>query len=91
MATEHDQCTAAYLTPNNTLQAAAAFAEAAAAVNVLKEGDKGLLLITHYQRLLDAIHPDFVHVMQKGKIVQTGDVSIAAKLEEGGFEALTAK
>ena len=68
-----------------------ALRDVAAAVNVLKEGDKGLLLITHYQRLLDAIHPDFVHVMQKGKIVQTGDVSIAAKLEEGGFEALTAK
>jgi Fe-S cluster assembly ATP-binding protein len=65
-----------------------ALRDVAAAVNVLKEGDKGLLLITHYQRLLDAIHPDFVHVMEKGKITQTGDISIAAKLEEGGFASL---
>ena len=65
-----------------------ALRDVAAAVNVLKEGDKGLLLITHYQRLLDAIHPDFVHVMEKGKITQTGDKSIASKLEEGGFASL---
>ena len=57
-------------------------------MNILKEGDKGLLLITHYQRLLDAIHPDFVHVMEKGKITPTGDISIASKLEEGGFASL---
>ena len=65
-----------------------ALRDVAAAVNILKEGDKGLLLITHYQRLLDAIHPDFVHVMEKGKITQTGDISIASKLEEGGFASL---
>jgi Fe-S cluster assembly ATP-binding protein len=65
-----------------------ALRDVAKAVNILREGDKGLLLITHYQRLLDAVHPDFVHVMQKGKIVQTGDISIAAKLEEGGFASL---
>ena len=65
-----------------------ALRDVAKAVNSLREGDKGLLLITHYQRLLDAVHPDFVHVMQKGKIVQTGDISIASKLEEGGFASL---
>lgn len=65
-----------------------ALRDVAAAVNVLKEGDKGLLLITHYRRLLDAITPDYVHVMEKGKIVQTGDISIAAQLEEGGFASL---
>jgi Fe-S cluster assembly ATP-binding protein len=65
-----------------------ALRDVAKAVNILREGDKGLLLITHYQRLLDAVHPDFVHVMQKGKIVQTGDISIAAKLEAGGFASL---
>jgi len=54
----------------------------------IKEGDKGLLLITHYQRLLDIIHPDFVHVMEKGKIIQTGDKSIAEQLESGGFANL---
>jgi len=65
-----------------------ALRDVAKAVNILREGDKGLLLITHYQRLLDAVHPDFVHVMQKGKIVQTGDISIASKLEAGGFASL---
>ena len=42
----------------------------------------------NYQRLLDMVTPDYVHVMQKGKIVQTGDISIAAQLEEGGFASL---
>jgi len=65
-----------------------ALRDVAQAVNALKAEDKGLLLITHYQRLLDAIHPDFVHIMEKGEITQTGDVSLAAKLEEGGFAAL---
>jgi len=65
-----------------------ALRDVAKAVNVLREGDKGLLLITHYQRLLDLIHPDVVHIMQKGKIVQTGGVELATQLEEGGFAAL---
>ena len=65
-----------------------ALRDVAKAVNLLREGDKGLLLITHYQRLLDAIHPDYVHIMQKGEIVQTGGVEIATQLEEGGFASL---
>jgi Fe-S cluster assembly ATP-binding protein len=65
-----------------------ALRDVSAAVNILRKGDKGLLLITHYQRLLDAIHPDFVHIMQKGEIVKTGGVELATQLEEGGFAAL---
>lgn len=65
-----------------------ALRDVAKAVNLLRQGDKGLLLITHYQRLLDAIHPDFVHIMQKGQIVQTGGVELATQLEEGGFASL---
>ena len=44
--------------------------------------------LPHYQRLLDAIHPNFVHIMQKGQIVQTGGVELATQLEEGGFASL---
>jgi len=58
------------------------------AVNGLKSDEKGLLLITHYQRLLDLIHPDVVHIMKKGKIVKTGDKSLASTIDEGGFAAL---
>ena len=47
---------------------------------------KSLLLITHYQRLLDYIKPDFVHVMVDGKIVETGDASLALVLEEKGYD-----
>ena len=48
---------------------------------------KGLILITHYQRLLDTIKPDFVHVMSEGKIIETGDASLALELEEKGYAA----
>lgn len=65
-----------------------ALRDVAKAVNILREGEKGLLLITHYQRLLDAISPDKVHIMQKGQIVQTGGIELATKLEEGGFASL---
>ena len=44
-----------------------------------------VLLITHYQRLLDHITPDFVHVLLDGKIVETGDKSLAEKLEADGY------
>ena len=45
-----------------------------------------MILITHYQRLLDYIVPDFVHVMYKGKIIMTGDKLLAQKLEKQGYE-----
>lgn len=48
--------------------------------------ERSLILITHYQRLLDYIKPNYVHVMRDGKIVQTGDFSLAAELEKKGYD-----
>jgi Fe-S cluster assembly ATP-binding protein len=55
-------------------------------VNKLKSKDNAVLVITHYQRLLDYIIPDFVHVLMDGKIVKTGDASLALELEEKGYD-----
>ena len=63
----------------------------ASSVNKLKNQDNAVLLITHYQRLLDYIEPDFVHVMMDGKIVMTGDKSLAKELEERGYDWVEAK
>lgn len=52
---------------------------------ILKE-ESSLLLITHYQRLLDYIKPDFIHVMIDGKIIKTGDASLALELEKEGYD-----
>ena len=57
-------------------------------VNTLMNKEMGLLLITHYQRLLDYIKPDFVHVMLDGKIVLSGDATLSLKLEEKGYDWL---
>lgn len=57
-------------------------------VNKLRSKDNAILLITHYQRLLDYIQPDFVHVLQGGKIVKSGDKSLALELEEKGYDWL---
>jgi Fe-S cluster assembly ATP-binding protein len=57
-------------------------------VNKLKNKDNAIVLITHYQRLLDYIKPDFVHVLSKGKIIQTGDASLALELEKKGYDWL---
>ena len=57
-------------------------------VNQLKTPEKGHLIITHYQRLLDYIEPDFVHVMQAGKIVKSGGKDLAKELESRGYEFL---
>ena len=58
-------------------------------INNFMTPDKSLILITHYQRLLDYIKPDFIHIMHKGKIIKTGDASLALILEEKGYEWLT--
>jgi Fe-S cluster assembly ATP-binding protein len=58
-------------------------------VNKLRGDHNAILLITHYQRLLDYIVPDHVHVLHKGKIVQSGDKSLALKLEKQGYDWLT--
>jgi Fe-S cluster assembly ATP-binding protein len=49
---------------------------------------KGILLITHYQRLLDYIKPTYVHVMQNGQIIKTGSSELASELEIKGYEWL---
>ena len=48
--------------------------------------DNAIFLITHYQRLLDYIVPDFVHILYEGKIAMTGDKYLAIKLEENGYD-----
>ncbi|WP_026836716.1 Fe-S cluster assembly ATPase SufC [Gillisia sp. JM1] len=55
-------------------------------VNKLRSEDNAVLLITHYQRLLDYIVPDFVHVMVDGKIVKSGNKELAYELEERGYD-----
>ena len=60
-------------------------------VNCLKSKDNASILITHYQRLLDYIVPDFVHVLFNGKIVKTGDKSLAVELEEKGYDWIKAE
>jgi Fe-S cluster assembly ATP-binding protein len=58
----------------------------ASGVNKLKHGDNTQLVITHYQRLLDYIVPDFVHVLVDGRIVRTGGKELALELEEKGYD-----
>jgi Fe-S cluster assembly ATP-binding protein len=55
-------------------------------VNKLKNKDNATLVITHYQRLLDYIVPDFVHVLYKGRIVKSGTKELALELEERGYD-----
>ncbi|MBL9214900.1 MAG: Fe-S cluster assembly ATPase SufC [Opitutaceae bacterium] len=55
-------------------------------VNALRGGQLGIMLITHYQRLLDYIVPDFVHVMYDGRLVKSGDKSLALELEAKGYD-----
>lgn len=57
-------------------------------VNKLKSENNAIIVITHYQRLLDYIVPDFVHVLHKGKIVKSGDKSLALDLESKGYDWL---
>jgi Fe-S cluster assembly ATP-binding protein len=57
-------------------------------VNKLRGPDIGILLITHYQRLLNYIIPDFVHVMASGKIVRSGGKDLALELESKGYDWL---
>jgi len=57
-------------------------------VNKLKRPDNAALVITHYQRLLNYIVPDFVHVLWDGRIIRTGDKSLALELEEKGYDWL---
>lgn len=58
----------------------------ASGVNKLKSAENGTIVVTHYQRLLDFIVPDFVHVLYKGKIVLSGDKNLALELEAKGYD-----
>ncbi|WP_323799254.1 Fe-S cluster assembly ATPase SufC [Parasphingorhabdus sp.] len=55
---------------------------------IMRKPNKAVLLITHYQRLLDEVKPDFVHVLAAGRIVKTGGPELALQLEEEGYEAI---
>ena len=60
-------------------------------VNKLRAPDRSFLVITHYQRLLDYIVPDVIHILAGGKIVLSGDKSLALQLEENGYDAVINK
>ena len=55
-------------------------------VNSLRKKNNAFLIITHYQRLLDYIKPDFVHVLMNGKIIKSGGPELALELEKKGYE-----
>ncbi len=55
-------------------------------VNALRSPERAIILITHYQRLLDYVEPDYVHVLSQGQIVRSGDKSLALELEERGYD-----
>jgi len=55
-------------------------------VNSLRNPDRAIVLVTHYQRLLDYVKPDFVHVLSEGQIVRSGDKSLALELEDKGYD-----
>jgi len=57
-------------------------------LHTLKNKEKSIILITHYQRLLDYIKPDYIHIMHEGSIVETGDSALAKKLELTGYDWL---
>jgi len=57
-------------------------------INTFMTSDKAIILITHYKRLLDYIKPDYIHVMQNGRIIKTGKVELAEELELKGYEWL---
>tara|TARA_B100000287_G_scaffold128751_1_gene120736 strand:- start:165 stop:950 length:786 start_codon:yes stop_codon:yes gene_type:complete len=58
----------------------------ASGIKKIANKENGIILITHYQRLLDEIKPDFVHVMANGQIIKTGDCKLALELEKNGYE-----
>jgi Fe-S cluster assembly ATP-binding protein len=67
-----------------------ALRDCAEGVNTLRSPERGFVVVTHYQRLLDYIQPDFVHVLYKGRIIHSGGKELALTLEEKGYEWLTA-
>jgi len=66
-----------------------ALKQVAEGVNALRSPERAFIVVTHYQRLLDYIVPDYVHVLAGGRIVESGDRSLALKLEKSGYTWLT--
>lgn len=66
-----------------------ALSDIANGINALRNHQRSMLLITHYPRLLEQVHPDKVHVLMGGRIVMTGEMDLAARLEEQGYGWLT--
>ncbi len=60
-------------------------------INGMLDGKKSVLMITHYDRLLELIKPDFVHIIYNGKIIKTGDYTLALEIDKKGFEAIGIK
>jgi Fe-S cluster assembly ATP-binding protein len=60
-------------------------------VTALRGPERSIVLVTHYQRLLDYIQPDYVHVLAEGRILRSGDQSLAKELEQRGYAWLTGK
>ena len=57
-------------------------------VNTMRSPDRAIILVTHYQRLLNYIEPDFIHVLANGRIIKSGDKTLALELEEKGYSWL---
>lgn len=57
-------------------------------VNAMRSSDRAIILVTHYQRLLDYIEPDYIHVLANGRIIKSGDKSLALELEKKGYSWL---
>jgi len=57
-------------------------------INRMKNGERSFLIITHYSRILDYLHPDYIHILQDGKIVKTGGPELVNILEEQGYQAI---
>jgi Fe-S cluster assembly ATP-binding protein len=68
-----------------------ALQDVARGVNVLRREDRAIVLITHYQRLLNYITPDFVHILSDGRIVKSGGRELALEVEEEGYTQLRRK
>lgn len=60
-------------------------------INALRSPERAMLLVTHYQRLLNYVVPDYVHVLANGRIVKSGDKTLASELEQRGYEWVTAE
>ncbi|MDA1239179.1 MAG: Fe-S cluster assembly ATPase SufC, partial [Proteobacteria bacterium] len=60
-------------------------------VNALRDGSRSFIVITHYQRLLDYIKPDVVHIMADGKIIKSGGPELALEVEKNGYTELLAE